>query len=280
MDLSVRTDVVSTPTQAVYGTVLRVDRLTRSTVRVVLGGPGLDGFVMGDWTDGYVNCQFVPAGADYDVPFDDDHVRSLPRELRPAARRYTVRRWDGARRELTLDFVVHGDEGVAGRWAQTAQPGDRLQLRGPSGGYAPDLSADWHLLVGDESALPAIAAAVERIPDDVPVRVLVEVDGAADELELASAGERHVVWVHRRGQHDVDRLLADAVAGLVRPPGRVHAFVHGEAVSVRALRTLLLREWEVPPEDLSLSPYWRRSYTDERWREVKKAWLAEVANDA
>lgn len=270
---------VQVPVQATYGTVLRADRLTRSMVRVVLGGPGLDGFVMGDWTDGYVNCQFVPAGADYGVPFDDDHVRSLARELRPAARRFTVRRWDAARRELSLDFVVHGDEGVAGRWAQAAQPGERLQLRGPSGGYAPDLSADWHLLVGDESALPAIAASLERIPDGVPVRVLVEVDGAADELELASGGERQVVWLHRRGHDEVDGLLADAVGRLERPPGRVHAFVHGEAVSVRALRTLLLREWGVPPEDLSLSPYWRRDYTDERWREVKRDWLAQVEAD-
>lgn len=262
-----------------YGTVVRVERLTPSMVRVVLGGPGLDGFAMGDWTDGYVNAQFVPEGADYSVPFADEHVRSLPREQRPAARRYTVRAWDAGRRELTLDFVVHGDEGVAGRWAQSARPGDRLQLRGPSGGYAPDPAADWHLLVGDESALPAIAASLERVPGGAPARVLVEVDGPADELPLTSPGQLEVVWVHRGAGPD-DRLLVGAVERLEKPSGRVAAFVHGEAVAVRALRTLLLSEWGVPREDLSLSPYWRRQYTDEQWREVKRDWLAEVEHDA
>ena len=261
-----------------YGTVLRVDVLTPSMVRVVLGGSGLDGFVVGDWTDSYVNAQFVPAGAAYAVPFDDDHVRTLPCDQRPAARRYTIRWWDAESRELALDFVVHGDEGVAGRWAQSARPDDRLQLRGPSGGYAPDPAADWHLLVGDESALPAIAASVERVPAGVPVHVVVEVDGPADELELVSPGALQVEWVHRGGVVD-DELLLGAVQRLDRPAGRVHAFVHGEAVATRALRTLLLGEWKVPREDLSLSPYWRRTFTDERWREVKKDWLAEVEGD-
>ncbi|MCW2613485.1 MAG: siderophore interacting protein [Frankiales bacterium] len=260
-----------------HGTVLRVERLTPSMVRVVLGDPGLEGFSPGDWTDGYVNAQFLPAGADYDVPFDDEHVRTLPREQRPAARRYTVRRWDQARRELVLDVVVHGDEGVAGRWAQTAAPGDRLQLRGPSGGYAPDPAADWHLLVGDESALPAIAVAAERVPAGAVVRVVLEVDGPDAELPLACPGQLEVTWVHRRGD-GAGQLLA-AVASLVRPPGRVHAFVHGEAVATREVRALLLGEWAVPREDLSVSPYWRRTFTDERWREVKAQWLAEVERD-
>ena len=247
-------------------------------VRVVLGGSGLDGFPTVGWTDSYVNLQFVPAGAAYDVPFDDDQVRSLPVEQRPAARRYTVRSWDDRSRELAIDFVVHGDEGVAGRWAQAAGPGDRLQLRGPAGGYRPDPAADWYLLVGDESALPAIAASAERVPAGAPVRVLVEVDGPLDEVELTSPGALEVVWVHRDGGVD-GSLLLDAVRRLDRPAGRVDAFVHGEAVATRALRTLLLGEWRVPREALSVSPYWRRSFTDERWRQVKQEWLAEVERD-
>lgn len=100
---------------ATYGTVEYVERLTPHMVRVVLGGDGLAGFDSGQWTDSYVNVQFVPAGAVYTVPFDDDEVRALPCEQRPAARRYTVREWDAGRGRLSLDFVVHGDVGVAGR---------------------------------------------------------------------------------------------------------------------------------------------------------------------
>lgn len=265
---------------ATYGTVECVEQLTPHMVRVVLGGDGLVNFEAGDWTDSYVNAQFVPAGAAYAVPFDDDEVRGLPREQRPVARRYTVREWDARQRLLSLDFVVHGDDGVAGRWAQAARPGDRLQLRGPSGSYTPDPAADWHLLVGDESALPAIAAALQQVPAGVPVRVVLEVHGPADEITLPCPGELRVTWVHRDAHPGPDDLLlVRAVRRLDRPAGRVHAFVHGEAGATRALRTLLLGEWQIPREDLSCSPYWRRRYTDEGWREIKSAWLAQVEQD-
>ena len=79
-------------------------------------------------------------------------------------RTYTVRSWAPAARELTLDFVVHGDEGLAGPWAQQAQPGQQVRFLGPGGAYSPSQDADWHLLAGDESALPAIAAALEAMP--------------------------------------------------------------------------------------------------------------------
>ena len=143
------------------------------------------------------------------------------------ARTYTVRAFDPAAGELTIDFVHHGDVGLAGPWAAAARPGDPLLLLGPGGAYAPDAAADWHLLVGDESALPAIGAALERVPAGVPVHALVEVDGPADELELTSPGRLDLRWCHR----DAGRSgqLVDALAALPFPAGRVHAFVHGEA---------------------------------------------------
>ena len=81
-----------------------------------------------------------------------------PEDERPKVRTYTVREWDPDARRLTIDFVVHGDEGIAGPWAAAAAPGDTVDLRGPGGGYAPDPSADWHLLAGDTAVIPAICA--------------------------------------------------------------------------------------------------------------------------
>jgi NADPH-dependent ferric siderophore reductase len=264
---------------AVYGEVVRVERLSPSMVRIVLGGPGLDEFEPTDLTDQYVNALFVPDGAPYAVPFDVDEARTAPAHLRPAGRRYTVRSWDPASRELSIDFVAHGDHGHAGRWAQRAQPGDRLQIVGPSGGYAPDPTADWHLLVGDESALPAISAALERLPAGRPALVVVVVDGPDDELVLDSPGEVDLTWLHRGAEADsTDRLVA-TVAALTFPPGRGQVFVHGEAGETRAVRRHLLGDRGLPKEGASISPYWRRGHTDERWREVKAAWLAEVATD-
>ena len=110
-----------------HGTVEQVERLTPSMVRVVLGGDGLDDFAMTPWTDAYVNLLFLPAQAPYSVPFDLAEARSLDRDAWPVPRRFSVRAWDEATRRLTIDFVVHGDEGTAGRWAQRARRGDLLQ---------------------------------------------------------------------------------------------------------------------------------------------------------
>jgi NADPH-dependent ferric siderophore reductase len=257
--------------------VISTHRLSSHLVRVVLGGPGLDAFEPGTDADQYVNCFFVPDRAPYDVPFDDEVVRDLPQAQRPFPRRITVRAWNDDRRELTIDIATHGDVGYAGRWVIRAQPGDRLQLRGPAGGYSPHSDADSYLFVGDESALPAIAACSEAVPSGRPVVVVAEVEDAAGEIQLSSPGALEVRWVHRAGRaDDVDRLLADAVAALPRPDGVVSAFVHGEAVATRAVRRVLLSEGIVDEDRLSCSPYWRRGHDDEEWRAVKGAWVREV----
>ncbi len=261
-----------------YGQVISTHQLSSHLVRVVLGGPGLDEFAPGADSDQYVNCFFMPDSAPYDVPFDDEAVRALPSEQRPLPRRITVRAWDAERRELTLDIAAHGDIGYAGRWALRTQVGDRLQFRGPAGDYHPDPDADSYLFVGDESALPAIAACAEAVPAGRPVVVIAEVEDAAGQIPLTSPGHLEVQWVHRAGHgDDLDRLLADAVAALPRVSGTLSAFVHGEAHATRAVRRVLLGEGRVDPDRLSCSPYWCSGHDDEAWRAVKGAWVREVA---
>lgn len=263
-----------------HGAVEQVERISPGMVRVVLGGAGLDGFTMVPFTDAYVNLLFVPPHAPYAVPFDLAEARALERGSWPVPRRFSVRAWDEATRRLTIDFVVHGDEGTAGRWAQAARPGDLLQLAGPSGAYRPDPAAAWHLLVGDESALPAIAAALEALDAQAEAVAVLLVDGPDHEVGLGTRDGVEVVWLHRDAlTGDAGQALVDAVAALTRSFAGVHAFVHGEAVETRAVRRHLLGERGVPREALSVSPYWRRTMTDERWREVKRDWLAEVEQD-
>jgi NADPH-dependent ferric siderophore reductase len=258
-----------------HATVVSAEPLTPGMVRVVVGGDDLDGFNVGAFTDHYVKLQIPPPGAGYAAPFDAEEVKAQrPREEWPRVRTYTVRAWDGERNLLTLDFLVHGDEGVAGPWAAAAKPGDVVQLMGPGGAYAPDPDAAWHLMVGDLSVLPAIGASLARVPEAIPVHVLVELDDAADRQELASPGDLHVTWLRADG---TDAVLLDAVRALDFPAGPVHAFVHGEASSVRAVRRHLLVDRGVPHEALSASGYWKRTRTDEEWREDKAEWnrLAE-----
>jgi NADPH-dependent ferric siderophore reductase len=261
-----------------YGSVISTQRLGGDLWRVVLGGEGLAEFVPSEFADSYVNCSFVPAGAPYQVPFETEQVKDLPRELRPFPRRITVRRWNEASRELTLDFVAHGDVGHAGVWARTAVAGDLLQMKGPGGDYSPRPEADAYLFVGDESALPAIAVCCERVPEGRPVTVVAEVNSIEGELDLTSPGDLRVVWVHRAGAADPERLLADAVAALPPQQGRVSAFVHGEAQETRLARRVVLRGG-VDRDLFSSSPYWRRGLDDEQWRSVKKDFVRQTSAD-
>jgi len=262
-----------------YGQVEEVQQLTRHMLRIDFGGDGLDGFLVDEWTDAYLCPLFLRPGTPYEPPFDYEWARKLPKAERPVPRRYTVRQWDPDERRLTIDFVVHGDTGVAGRWARHASPGDRLQLRGmPSGGYVPDAEADCHLMVGDESALPAIAASLARLPAGARAVVVGLVDAPGDELALDTRADLELTWLHRNGASD-DQLLARAVADLDLPSRGTRAFVHGEAAETRAVRRHLLADRAFAADLLSCSPYWRRRYTDEGWREVKADWLREVAGD-
>jgi NADPH-dependent ferric siderophore reductase len=238
-------------------TVTEASWLTPSMVRIVVGGPDLEGFGVGAFTDHYVKCRF------------DDTTRS-----------YTVRDWDPEGRLLTLDFVVHGDRGIAGPWAARAKPGDTLEITGPGGGYTPSPDAGWHLLVGDDAVIPAIAVSLSRVPEGVPVFAVIEVDGPEHRQPLESPGDLEVVWVHRSaGAGEDPSLLLDAVSALSLPDGHGHAFVHGEATTVRLIRRHLVLDRGLEAESLSATGYWKLRRTDEQWRAEKREWIAQAQAD-
>ncbi|HWD05977.1 MAG TPA: siderophore-interacting protein [Amycolatopsis sp.] len=248
--------------------VLRKETLTPHMIRIVAGGEGLREFTPNEFADAYVKVIFRAPGVEYPEPFDLQRIRAeLPREQAPRMRSYTVRSYDEAAGELVLDFVVHGDTGLAGPWAMRAQPGDELLLGGPGGAYAPRPDASWHLLVGDEAALPAIAASLEAMPSGARVHAFLLVADAAEEQPLVTKADAQITWLHRSAGAD----LAAEVKALPWPGEGVHAFVHGEAGFVRELRRYLLGERGVPKESLSISGYWREGKNDEAWREEKAA---------
>ncbi|HEY5853787.1 MAG TPA: siderophore-interacting protein [Aldersonia sp.] len=231
-------------------TVLGSERLNPNMVRVRLGGPGFDEFVPSEFTDSYVKMVFVRDG--------DETVRT-----------YTVRSVDPVGKEIAIDFVVHGDEGIAGPWAASVQPGATIDVLGPGGAYAPRTDADWHLLAGDEAALPAISAALEALPDHAVGKVFVEVHGPGGELDVRRPAGVELVWLHRNG--GAESPLPGAVRGTEWLPGRAHVFIHGEAQTVmHDLRRYVRREREVPAEWASISGYWRQGRTEEGFRVWKK----------
>ncbi|MFF9089214.1 siderophore-interacting protein [Streptomyces sp. NPDC014991] len=254
--------------------VVRTERLTPHMQRVVLGGEGLAGLPADTCTDHYVKLLFGVPGVTYPEPFDVERIRAeFPREQWPVTRTYTVRAWDPGQRELTLDFVIHGDEGLAGPWAARVQPGETVRFMGPGGAYAPDPEAGWHLFAGDESALPAIARALETLPAGTRAHAFVEVSGPEEEQKIDT--EVPVVWLHR-GDRPVGEALLEAVRALTFPEGRPQAFVHGEAGFVKELRRLLRVERQLPREDLSISGYWRLGHNEDGWQASKREWNARI----
>ncbi|GMA24207.1 siderophore-interacting protein [Luteimicrobium album] len=258
--------------------VLSTRRLSPHLVRLVLGGEGFARFTPNAFTDRYVKIFFSPSGEELHPPFDVAELRAtLPADRVPVTRTYTVREVNEAEGWLAVDFVVHGDEGLAGPWAASAVPGDHVVLTGPGGGYAPDPTADWHLLVGDESALPAIAAALEALPDDAEGDAFVEVAGPEDEVPLTVPAGVALRWVHRGPDvSGTPRLLADAVAAAPWRDGRVHAFVHGERESVKALRDVMLYQRGVAREHLSISGYWARGRAEDRFQAEKREPIGQI----
>ncbi|UUU29337.1 siderophore-interacting protein [Streptomyces sp. CA-210063] len=255
-------------------TVTRGEMLTPNLRRVWFHSEDLSAFAESEYTDRYVKLVFPKHGVRYPEPFDMRALRrTLPPEDLPAVRTYTALFPDVASGTMAIDFVLHGDEGVAGPWAAAAVPGDQLMANGPGGGYRPDLSADWHLLVGDESALPAITAALAELPDTAVARVVALVDSPAHEPTLPLPQNGEVTYVHRSGTDAKTPLLA-AVRDMDWLPGRVHTFVHGEAHEVmHELRPHLLTERRLTREQVSLSGYWRRGRSEEGFR----VWKSELA---
>lgn len=239
--------------------VQETTRLTEHMIRVYLGGPGFASFQPNGRTDAYVKLVFPSA--------DGETVRT-----------YTMREIDPVAERIAIDFVYHGDEGVAGPWAAAARPGDSIELMGPGGAYSPRPDADWHLLAGDESALPAIAAACAALPASAQGRVFVEIATPADELDFERPQGVVLTWVYR-GDSAPGEQLAAAVKAEPWREGQVQVFIHGEAQAVmHELRPYIRKERAVPAEwAASISGYWRRGRTEEGFRQWKSE-LAEREN--
>lgn len=258
---------------ATHLTVTSTELVTPTLRRVWFHSGDLSAFAESDHTDRYVKLVFPKPGVDYPTPLDMRALRGvLPPEDMPSVRTYTALFPDVEAGTLAIDFVVHGDEGIAGPWAAGAAPGDTLLVNGPGGAYRPDPSADWHLFAGDESALPAITAALEELPDDAEVRVVVLVDSPAHEASLPLPTRGELTYVHRNGR--ADGHLEAAVRAVEWRPGRVQAFVHGEAYEVmHGIRPYLLKERGLPRDQVSISGYWRRGRSEEGFR----VWKSELA---
>jgi NADPH-dependent ferric siderophore reductase len=257
-------------------TVLHRERLSPHTVRITAGGPGFDALRMNEFTDKYAKIIFVDPGLGLTPPYDLAALRdSLPPDQKPVTRTYTLRRADGQRQQLAIDFVVHGDEGIAAPWAAHAEPGDVLTMSGAGGAYRPDPGSDWHLLAGDESALPAICSALEALPADARGIAYLETSDPGEYLDAKPPSGMEVIWLHRPEPGSRPRLLADALLAGPWLPGRADVFAHGERESMKAVRSALKARLG-PGDQLSLSGYWAAGRTEDVFQSEKRQPIGQI----
>ncbi|WP_313348239.1 siderophore-interacting protein [Paracoccus sp. (in: a-proteobacteria)] len=224
-------------------TVREVTSLTPHMLRILLEGDNL--------------ADFVSLGF-------DDHIKLLfpGSDDKPTMREYTPRAFDTTAGTLTLDFALH-EAGPATAWAAGAKPGDRLEIAGPRGSAVirPDFA--WWLLIGDETALPAIARKLEELPADAQAITLGVVPEAADQQDFASAARLDTHWVLRpESAADDARPVLNAVQGLTLPEGRGFVWIAAEAKVARALRDHFQQERGHPRQWIKAAGYWTRGIAD------------------
>ncbi|OZI51794.1 siderophore-interacting protein [Bordetella genomosp. 5] len=236
-------------------TVQRVQSLTPHMVRVTLTGEDLADFVSASFDD-HVKLFLPEPGQAAVLPTMSEQGLAFPADApKPVMRDYTPRRYDAARRELDIDFVVHAS-GPATSWAAQARAGDTLAIGGPRGSFVVPTGFDWHLLVGDDSALPAIARRLEELPATTQAIAVIEVIDARGVLALASRAATRIVWLHRDGA--ARSGLADAVAGLTLPPGEGYAWAAAESTAARDVRRVLVEQHGMDKKRVRASSYWKQ----------------------
>lgn len=248
--------------------VSRVTQLSHSLRRITLAGPDLDGFLSASFDD-HVKL-FLPAeaGAKPVLPIIGPNGAEFPADRpRPVARDYTPRHYDPVAQELHIDFVLH-HSGPATDWATQAAAGDYLGVAGPRGSFVIPVAFDWHLLIGDETAIPAIGRRLEELPEDTQAIVVIRLRHAADRQDFDARCKLHVEWVIdeaapagevRETPSEQPGRLEQAMRRLTLPQGEGYVWAAGEYTDIREVRAYLVDELGIDKSRIRAASYWRKA---------------------
>jgi NADPH-dependent ferric siderophore reductase len=234
--------------------VQRIEPVSAHFLRIRFSSESLHDFVSASFDDHAKLMLPATPGRALVLPQPGPDGLALPPGAeKPAMRDYTPRQFDRIAGTLDIEFVLHGD-GIASRWAESARPGDEVGLGGPRGSFVVPMGFDWHLLVGDESAVPAIARRLEELPETAQAITVIETGDAADRRTFSSRARLQAHWIET-GATDA---LARAVAALKLPSGEGFAWAAGEAASIAAVRQALVEGHGLDKARVRASAYWKR----------------------
>ena len=250
-------------------------RLSPRLLRVTLGGEQYSELRRNHHTDAYVKLLIASEESGLLPPYDLDAIRASAPEHLPARRTYTVRHWDDEAQTLDIDVVLHGDDGAAGvaaRWADAAQPGDRIALSGAGGGYSPEPESSYHLLIGDHAALPAIAAALESMDPAARGLALVHLDHEEDMLTVEHPEGVELRWVIGEREQLFDQVQA---LDLSDTEG-LQVFCHLERGLTKRLRRVLVTDRQIPRSAISISAYWALGRIEDQFQAEKREAIGKI----
>lgn len=243
-------------------TVLETEHITPKMVRVTLGCDDFASFVSLAYDD---HCKVFfaePGATGFPVPTPSENGLAFPSGQRPEARDYTPRYYDNTAKTMTLDFVLHGD-GPASSWAEKAVPGHQIGIGGPRGSFVLRGAFDWYVLIGDETALPAISRRLEELPRDAVVFALIEVADTAEVQKIDAPKGARIKWVSREGaEPGTPDLLLAAARTLVLPEGDGYVFVAGESAMSKAVRRHFVEDRKHEPDWIKAAGYWQAGTQD------------------
>lgn len=245
-------------------TVSKAWHLTPNMIRVVFAGPELEGFPEG--REGG-NCKLL-------LPEPNETREVFAKRLADGTaltkRTYTVRSFDAATGELAIDFVAHGDEGPASRWAINAKPGDFLVFAGPSGPKITHYEADYYIVAADPSAIPIAAATLEAMPRDAKGVAIFEITSLEDQQSFDAPKGIDIHWLVQPDPHVPTTAQEDFIRALDWPDGRVQTCIAGESGVIRKLRAFLHNEKQLPREDVYISGYWKIGLVEDEHQQMKR----------
>lgn len=238
--------------------VSKVQALTPHLIRVTFTGEDLHDFVSASFDD-HIKVFFPEPGADKPaLPEAGPDGPVFPEGRRPTARDFTPRRFDREARELDIEFAMH-EAGPAATWAAQAQVGQYLGIGGPRGSLVIPAAFDWHLLIGDDTALPAIARRLEELPPGKRVAAVIEVADPSARIEFETRAELHLVWRYRSEAGSRGEALLQAVRETYLPEdGEGYVWAAGESATIRAIRHHLCTERGVDKARIRAASYWKQ----------------------
>jgi len=240
-------------------------RLTPNMIRVNFSGPGLADFPEG--REGG-NCKLL-------LPEPDETCEHFSKRLLDGSplvkRTYTVRHYSRDSQVLSIDFVAHGDEGPASRWASHARRGDFLGFSGPSEPKVAHFEADWYLVAADPSAIPVVAATLEAMPRHAKGVAVFEVTSLEDKQDIDAPAGVEMHWLIHPDPHVASTAQEAFIRALHLPDKHIQTCIAGESGVIKSLREILSQRDNLQRSDTYIAGYWKIGLIEDEHQKTKRA---------